>query len=567
MSMPIRVASLLLIAAAVAAGPSGGRRCAAADAPRDLRVGEITVTVEDIHSAEDMAGSSRAMRLLRGGMNALNYSTREGVIRRELLFRSGDPLDADLLRETERNLRSLGYLTNIAVAPTDTLADGTVPVEIRVQETWSLAARFSYTKSEAKDRWNVVLGEDNFLGYGVQMECGAGEDEDRSFTILRYHNRRMFGSDLELHLTDIEQSDGFQREIRLQRPFYAEDDPWSLEASAWRHEIELRHYLSQAGPAGIDPAGERLYAQIPVVKRGVSLKAMRRLSVPGDDRIIRLGFGVRVTDREYDPPEMIELSDDRFVDGGFLLGDPGSPAARESGTTAMPLLALSLRGRSWAEARYIQRFGPTEDLALDPVVDLEAGWSARVWGAKDDRLLMTARASDWSRLAGGYFFGRLIGRGGWGAENVRSFEADLSCAWYVSHGDRRLTHVVAEAAASDAMPGDEALVLGLTRGLRTLEYDGMAGDRLVRWNVEHAQVFPGELLGFYKLGLAVFYAGGSAWWRGEDRGLGDARHELGTGLRFGPTRSAFAEVARIDLTWGLNSDDGPTLTAITSGLF
>jgi hypothetical protein len=69
------------------------------------------------------------------------------------------------------------------------------------------------------------------------------------------------------------------------------------------------------------------------------------------------------------------------------------------------------------------------------------------------------------------------------------------------------------------------------------------------------------------VGLAAFYDGGLAWWHDEDRGSGDVRHEVGCGLRLGSTRSARGEVARLDLTWAPDGDDGLVLTAVTRGLF
>src|SRR5947208_16177851 len=40
----------------------------------------------------------------------LHVETRDHVIRRELLFQEGDPADPDVLCETARNLRRLGFL-------------------------------------------------------------------------------------------------------------------------------------------------------------------------------------------------------------------------------------------------------------------------------------------------------------------------------------------------------------------------------------------------------------------------------------------------------------------------
>ncbi|MBK6901216.1 MAG: oligosaccharide flippase family protein [bacterium] len=74
-----------------------------------------------------------------------------------------------------------------------------------------------------------------------------------------------------------------------------------------------------------------------------------------------------------------------------------------------------------------------------------------------------------------------------------------------------------EGAYGSRLLGPEAFALGLTRGLRTLDYDGMVGDRLVRWNLEQTRLLPGELLGLYKLGVAVFQSGGAAWRHDEAR--------------------------------------------------
>ncbi len=61
--------------------------------------------------------------------NSLHILTREDVIRRELLFEPGDPPDPDLFDETERNLRALGIIGDVAVIA-DTVAGRRVRVHV-----------------------------------------------------------------------------------------------------------------------------------------------------------------------------------------------------------------------------------------------------------------------------------------------------------------------------------------------------------------------------------------------------------------------------------------------------
>jgi len=58
--------------------------------------------------------------------NKIHISTRERIIRRELLFATGDLVDAERLEQTERNLRALSFLRDARVeaVPVDSDGDG-----------------------------------------------------------------------------------------------------------------------------------------------------------------------------------------------------------------------------------------------------------------------------------------------------------------------------------------------------------------------------------------------------------------------------------------------------------
>jgi len=546
---------LLLGAAGVAAGD---------EAPEPARVGEIRLRVADIFSPEELAASHGLMRASRRLINAVHLGTREAVLRRELLFAVGEPYDERLVRETERNLRALGFLTHVAVAPVDTLPDGSLVLEVRAQETWSLTTAASYAHSPAKDRWSAELSDQNFLGYGVELIASFGEDEDRSFRRLSYQNRRVFGSPYQCRFDYTDLSDGRTRNVVLSRPYLAEESPWALQAGVWDRTFTPRYYVSPAGAAGA--GGERsLYASLPLRERGLQVWAGRRVH-RGPGRIWRLGLGLWSEDKRFAVPDAVALSDGRTVGGDVLRAAAGPALPRCSGRRVQPLLVVESLGRRWATERFVMSYGAQEDLNLDPLLRLNAGPALSALGSDRERFLAEWRVVDWTRLGPGMLLLRHSGQATLGSRANRSLGATLEAGWIAHADETNLSRAWVEGAYGSDLLGPEAYALGLTRGLRTLDYDGMVGDRLVRWNLEQTRLLPGELLGLYKVGVAVFQSGGAAWWHDEARGLERTRHETGVGLRFGPTRSARADVARLDLTWPW-SGGGPQLTAVTSGDF
>ena len=550
------------------------------DGAPDLTVGKITIQTRDIFSQEELAGVGGPLRLLQGGMNALHIQTHPYVLRRELLFRTGEPFRPELLAETERNLRDLGFLNNIRVTSVDTAADGRVAVLVSTRDSWSLQANAAYARASGGDtRWTLQLSDNNFLGHGFTLGAGVGSDENAGYWNAWFRKRRLTRLHLQVGFDYAQRDDGHYRNVFISKPFYAQDDLWLVEAGAWDGLSDRRYYLSNAGPAGADPTRQAsLYAKLPTHAKGLRLRFQRLISPRGEGRIWRLGTGLRVTDLAVNPAERSAwpLSDGRWAGLGFLV-DPGTALWRELGTTYYPSLWLRTQGRTWSKARFVRQYGPVEDLPLGLVLDLKAGplrhhchaldgaggcgWSWRYEFA----------ASRWLRL--GPWLGTLDGWGIWQPAELADHSSHLlglTTGWIGRLGPENepwITRVFAEYAAGRNLMASDVLVLGLSRGLRTLEFDGMAGDRLVRWNVEQGKAAPWEVLGMFRMGAAVFYNGGCAWFTDEDRSLADARHEVGVGLRIGPTRSASAHVSRLDMSWDLQGSGSPVFTATTRGFF
>ena len=541
-----------------------------------LTVGEIVILTNDIFSDDEVENTNGALRFLRHGMNTLHFTTRRHVLSRELQFHTGDVFDPRQLAETERILRNLGFLNNVRVVAVDTTSDGRVKILVSTREAWTLRTSFSYSLASAGDqRWKVSASEGNFIGHGVTAGAAVGADENSNYWNLWYRQRRLFKAGFWFGLDYSQRDDGHTRRLIFNRPFYALDDPWGTEFKIWSQEFGQRFYLSNGGPAGLDPSDpDRLYALLAYKEQGVEARFQWRASAEKKGRVWRLGGGLDVVDRLFrEDLTLVELSDGRFEDLTWL-DQRGQPYARETGIEVNPFLWAHTQGRRWAKTRFIRQYGPVEDIATDWTADLKIGPTGGNMGSTSGYAESRWHGEFWARrwfpVGQGFMVTEIGASGDAGSKLVQTYKYNGVVGWVRQAGAEMspwITRVFGEYGQGSNLLGSNALVLGLDRGLRTLDFDGMAGDHLTRWNFEQGKAMPWEVAGLVRVGAAVFYSGGSAWWKDEERGSDGTRHEAGFGIRFGPTRSANAQIARIDLAWDLNGDGSPVITAITRGFF
>ena len=145
--------------------------------------------------------------------NKIHISTRQRIIRRELLFATGDRVDAERLEQTERNLRALSFLRDARVeaVPVDGDGDGQaerVDVRVVTWDTWSLTPRIDFEQVDDRTIWEAGVSENNLLGLGKSVAAWHRTDLDRTTDRVLYRDPQLAGSRFSLTASLADLSDG-----------------------------------------------------------------------------------------------------------------------------------------------------------------------------------------------------------------------------------------------------------------------------------------------------------------------------------------------------------------------
>ncbi|MEA2562234.1 MAG: hypothetical protein QOH06_3738 [Acidobacteriota bacterium] len=483
-------------------------------------IGEVSVHVGDVFDPSIPEEDRSLFRLA----NRLHRTTREGVIRDQLLFRSGDRYSPRLVAESERILRKDRYLYDAKIRPVR--YDGNrVDLEVVTRDVWTLNAGFGFGRSGGASSNSVQIQDTNLLGTGKSLTLLHSSNVDRTTSLLRYDDPGVLGSRVRLGLAASNNSDGSLRMLDVARPFYSLETRWSARLIALSEsKVDTLYELGHAAE-GFRHEQDRLE-----IEGGVS----QGLVDGWTDR-----WTAGLTWRR-----------DRFslADGHSL---PASlPGER---ILAYPWIAWDRIEDHFLETHNLDQIQRTEDLQLGGRLHARLGFASPSFGATEDAAVFDAAAAtgwkpspDQTVLLSSDLAGR------WGRDGAEDLLASGGARYYWRDWGEHLLFLTLEGAVARNLDPEKQLLLGGDSGLRGYPLRYQDGDARMLFTVEQrffTGFYPFHLL---HVGGAVFFDAGRTWGGGASE-LGLLR-DAGIGLRLSSSRSGLGNVIHVDLAFPLDGD-------------
>ena len=487
------------------------------------RIGEIRVMPKDIFDTSDPAEDYALFRLA----NKLHIQTREGVIRRAILFQSGDPVSVRAIEETERLLRSNGYLYEVSLRPV-AVRDGLVDIEVVTRDTWSLNVGAGVSRSGGANASNAELSDENLFGTGARLALKRSNTVDRSSSSIEYANDRALGTRAAVALRHASSSDGKASALSVVRPFYALDTRWTAGVTAASGDridavyssgvIASQYRVKQSQTQVFGGWSTGLvdgWVQRQTV--GLSWNEVRYAAEPG----LIAPTSLPGDDKQVGPYFRYDLIEDRFNRevNRNLVGRP-------------EFFAVGLNAS-------VQIIGVSKALGSSRDTVLYAASVSKGFEPLPDHTLIT-RASLSGDLSSG------------GSQSLSA-----AAQYYLPQSKRRLFYAaVVGDFITQAGPVD-SLVLGGDNGLRGYPLRYQSGARRMLFTVEQRFYTDVYLWRLFRIGGAAFFDVGRAWGGTSANAVNPGwLSDVGFGLRIVSVRSAFSNVVHIDLALPLNRDPG-----------
>ena len=492
---------------------------------RGAVIDHVTVRVGDIFDPA-LPGEDRA--LFRWA-NHLHRETRDGVIRRQLLFAPGDRYSRRVLEESERLLRADPYLYDATIRPVRRHDGDRVDVEVVTRDVWTLDAGLSFGRKGGANSTRFKVEDTNVLGTGMLLALEHSDGVDRSGNELRFADPNLFGGRARLDLGYADNSDGAAWHLRAGRPFFALDSRWAAEVSALDDDRVDSRYLRGR-------ATDRFRHR----ERELELSAglSRGLRAGGADRWTA---GVTYARHLFAP----------------AAGEPAPADLPADRTLVYPWIGFEHVEDAWIEDTDLDKIGRTEDLFVGRSLRARVGYSSPLLGGDRGRLLFDGAVRAAWELPGEQLVDLSAHAGGrWGDGGAEDVVIGAGVAYHRRDFGRNVFFARLSADAASRLDLDHQLALGGDNGLRGYPLRYQDGDRRWLLTLEQRVVTGWRPFHLVQVGAAVFFDAGRSWFadgRGDGPG-GGVLTDVGIGLRLGHTRSGRGSMIHLDLAFPLDGD-------------
>lgn len=486
-------------------------------------IGEVRVLNQDIFDTDDPKEDNALFR----AANALHIKTRVGVIRRALLFKSGDRVSVPLIEETERLLRNTRYLYDVHLRPV-AYRDGVVDIEVATRDSWTLDPGFSVGRSGGANTGGINLREYNLLGTGTSVSLSRSKDIDRTSNEFQISNDNVFRNWTGVSYRRASTSDGSRESAAVVRPFYALDARWAAGVRAARDDR-----IDAIYNAGVIASEYRTRERLAEVFGGWSRGR-------DDGWVRRYSLGVSLVEDAYslEPGRVAPAQlppDDKLV---------------------TPFVRFELLEDRYEKVNNRNQIGRPEFFALGLASTVQIGRATTGLGSSRDAWVYSASASrGFETVPEHLLYARAAVSGQYADGRVSRQQLGGSAQYYLPHHRRWLFYASVSAdVLTNPVAGDN-LLLGGDNGLRGYPLRYQSGDRRALLTLEerfHTDVFPFRL---FRIGGAAFLDYGRAW-GGDNRNLVNPGWlaDVGFGLRIFSVRAAFSNVLHLDIAFPLDPD-------------
>jgi len=486
-------------------------------------IGEIRVVTHDIFDTTD----PKEDYLLFRWANALHIQTRPSVIRRALLFKSGDALSVRALEETERLLLSNNaFLYDVQFRPI-AYHDGVVDIEVATRDTWSLGFGVRASRAGGANSSGVAITERNLLGTGTTLSFGRSNSVDRSSNEFLISNDNAFGTWTSLSYSHAVNSDGSSDAATIVRPFYALDARWAAGVTASKYDR-----IDPIYNAGNVVSQYRHRQSLAEVFGGWSTGLV-------DGWVQRYSLGLSAKDDAY-------ASEPGLVAPGRLPTDQ---------KLVGPFVRFELVEDRFEKQLNRNLIGRPEFFALGLASTVQLGWAATSLGSSQDALLYLASISrgfepgpeqtlmTQANLSGQYTNGQ-----------VQRQQAGAAAQYYRPQGKRWLFYAAGAADVLTNPDVNDTLLLGGDNGLRGYPLRYQSGTRRALFTAEERFYTDIYLWRLFRIGGAAFFDTGRAW-GGDNVNASNPGwlSDVGFGLRVVSSRSASGSVLHVDVAFPLNA--------------
>jgi hypothetical protein len=494
---------ILLPAGLSAQGTDGSIEEGSAGSPATVRAVELHR--RDIFDPEERAWYAKVA-------NALHIQTRAHIIRRELLFRPGEPYDSALVAESERNLRALGVFRRVRI---DSVRTGSgLTMRVLTKDGWSTKADWRFRSAGGDVEFTIGMVEDNLLGTASSAAVRYRRTPDRSTVALGFRQPRLFAGKIGISAAYENRSDGRLTAALVEQPFYslASERGFRLEGETQDARV-LRFF------EGAEEAQDTLTRRYTLVRASGAWAL--RASTKG---FLRLGLQAQVRRDDY-RPEGLDGEFPRTVTGAFG-----------------PYLV-------WNHARFlvthgVAGFAREEDIDLGTTVRAGLMLAPEAFGYGRNGIAPLVAFRTGAKLPRGFAYLEALAGGLYTPAGLDSGSVQVAGTAVLKTMPGHVAVLHAESGWIENPLPDAEFDLGLGTGPRAFGSHAFTGDRMVFATAEYRVTVEEDFLGLVGLGVAGFVDHGGAWYEGSRRRLG---WDAGVGLRLGASRASDTEALRFDL--------------------